>query len=91
MQLSELKLEVRRRSDMENSQFVKDNELTTYINQSYVELYDLLISVYEDYFVTDFTDKVLDIASVTGNGTTTTILCNSNHNLITGLQITLLG
>ena len=64
MNLTQLQLEVRRRSDMENSQFIKDVELTTYINQSYVELYDLLVSIYEDYFVTDFTDKIPTISSV---------------------------
>ena len=91
MNLTQLQLEVRRRSDMENSQFIKDIELTTYINQSYVELYDLLVSIYEDYFVTDFTDKVPAIATVTGDGTTITVTCSSNHNLITGLQVTMTG
>ena len=91
MNLSQLQLEVRRRSDMENSQFVKDAELTNYINQSYTELYDLLVSIYEDYYVTDFTDKILDISSIVGNGTLVTVTCNTNHNLITGLQITLSG
>ncbi len=36
---------------MENSNFVKDSELVTYINESLSELYDLLVSRYgEDYF-----------------------------------------
>lgn len=52
MTLTELKNAVRQRSDMENSQFVKDAELTSYINQSYFELYDLLVQKYGDnYFV----------------------------------------
>ena len=52
MTLTELKNAVRQRSDMENSQFVKDAELISYINQSYFELYDLLIQKYGDnYFV----------------------------------------
>lgn len=52
MTLTELKNAVRQRSDMENSQFVKDTELTSYINQSYFELYDLLVQKYGDnYFV----------------------------------------
>ena len=52
MTLTELKNAVRQRSDMENSQFVKDTELVSYINQSYFELYDLLVQKYGDnYFV----------------------------------------
>lgn len=47
--LSELQTAVRERSNMENSQFVSDSELTRYINQSAAELYDLVVSVYEDY------------------------------------------
>lgn len=38
---------------MENSTFISDSELTTYINQSAFELYDLLIGTYDDYFVKD--------------------------------------
>lgn len=50
--LSQLITEVRQRADMVNTQFVTDAELTSYINNSYYELYDLLIGSYgEDYFV----------------------------------------
>ena len=42
----------RQRADMVNSQFVTDAELTSYINASYAELYDLLVQKYgDDYFV----------------------------------------
>lgn len=52
MTLAELRNAVRQRSDMENSQFVKDAEVNSYINQSYFELYDLLVQKYGDnYFV----------------------------------------
>lgn len=52
MTLAELRSAVRQRSDMENSLFVKDAELNSYINQSYFELYDLLVQKYGDnYFV----------------------------------------
>lgn len=91
MTLQDIINQVRQRSDMEHTEFVKDAEITVFANQSYFELYDLLVSRYEDYFVTDFTDKVLDILSVTGDGVTTTVVCNSNHNLIDGLQITTSG
>lgn len=52
LQLSDLITAVRQRADMVNSQFVTDTELTSYINQSYQELYDLLVQKYgDDYFV----------------------------------------
>ncbi len=55
--LAQLKTRARQRADMENSQFIGDSELTSYINASYAELYDLLIQTHEDYFTTstDFT------------------------------------
>lgn len=52
MQLSELITATRQRADMVNSQFVSDSEVTSYINQSYFELYDLLIQKFGDnYYV----------------------------------------
>lgn len=51
--LSQIKTLVRQRADIENSQFIQDTELTAYINASIAELYDLLISKYEDYFISD--------------------------------------
>ena len=48
----ELRDAVRQRADIVNSQFITDAELNSYINQSYFELYDLLISKYGDnYYV----------------------------------------
>jgi hypothetical protein len=52
MSLGELRLRARQRADRVNSQFVTDTEWNYYINQSYFELYDLLIDVYEDYYLT---------------------------------------
>lgn len=50
--LAQLKTRVRQRSDMENSGFISDSELVSYINASVAELYDLLVSKYgDDYFV----------------------------------------
>lgn len=55
--LSELKTAILQRADQitasgASSGFIGDSELTSYINQSYFELYDLLISKYgDDYFV----------------------------------------
>lgn len=50
--LAQLRVEARYRADMERSQFIKDNELTTYINKSIAELWDLLCEAYgSDYNV----------------------------------------
>lgn len=50
MSLQELGINARLRADRLNSNFVSLPELNSYINQSLTELYDLLITVYEDYF-----------------------------------------
>lgn len=52
MTLTELITAVRQRADMVNSQFCTDTELTSYINQSYFELYDLLVSRFGDDYYT---------------------------------------
>ncbi len=51
MSLGEIRLHAQQRSDMIGSNFVTTPEWNYYINQSYYELYDLLITTYEDYFV----------------------------------------
>lgn len=52
MTLLNLRTAVRQRSDMVNDQFISDSELTSYINQSYFELYDILVQKYGDnYYV----------------------------------------
>jgi hypothetical protein len=53
MTLADLRTAVRRRADQENSRFISDAELNTYINASYAELYDLLVSRFADYFMKD--------------------------------------
>jgi hypothetical protein len=60
MTLSQLMSAVRQRADMlpigytptltSTDYFVTDPELISYINQSYFELYDLLVTTYEDYY-----------------------------------------
>jgi hypothetical protein len=59
MTLLQLRTAARQRADQENASgdysdaFIKDSELTSYINQSAFELYDLLITLYgNDYFLT---------------------------------------
>lgn len=62
MTLSELMIATRQRSDQLPSSyvpavggntdlFIPDDELISYINQSSFELYDLLVTTYEDYYV----------------------------------------
>lgn len=48
--LANLRLEAQQRADMENSTFLSTTEWNTLINKSAKELYDILVSVYEDYF-----------------------------------------
>jgi hypothetical protein len=50
--LLDLRTRARQRADMESTGFISDSELNTYINSSYAELYDLLVSKFgSDYFV----------------------------------------
>lgn len=56
--LLQLRTQARERADMENSDFISDSELTSYINQSYAELYDLLVARYEDYFTKESSETV---------------------------------
>lgn len=48
--LSELISRVRSRADMQNSTFVTDAEITTWLNLGGAELYDMLVDANEDYF-----------------------------------------
>ncbi len=63
MSLAQIRQMAVQRADMEGSQYVTAPELNTFINQSLYELYDLLVTAYEDYnvsapytFVTDGTN-----------------------------------
>lgn len=49
--LAELKTQSRQRADMEESEFVSDSELISYINASIAELHDLLIASYNDDYI----------------------------------------
>jgi hypothetical protein len=51
MSLYQLRLSAQQRADRVNSNFVTKDEWDSYINQSYYELYDLLITTYENYFL----------------------------------------
>lgn len=75
VQLQTLRTRVRQACDMENSPFVSDAELTTYVNESADELYDLLVAAYEDYFTTSST-------FTTVSGTETVTLPSDFYKLI---------
>jgi hypothetical protein len=51
MSLGQVRLLAQQRADRVNSNFVTKEEWNSYINQSYTELYDLLVTLYEDYYV----------------------------------------
>lgn len=52
MSLGELRLRAKQRADRVASQFVTEEEWNSYINQSYFELYDILIQAYgNEYYV----------------------------------------
>lgn len=51
LSLYELRLRSKERADKINSNFITTSEWNFFINQAYYELYDLLITVYEDYYV----------------------------------------
>ena len=55
--LSELRLLAQQRADMENSQFITDDEWRRMINRGYAELYDLIVTSAnsEDYFLSSGT------------------------------------
>jgi len=50
LSLAELRLRAQQRADMVNSQYVTNAEWNFFINQSMYELYDILITAYQDYF-----------------------------------------
>lgn len=51
MTLGQIRLAAQQRADRVNSNFVTQSEWRNYINQSMFELYDLLVTTYEDYFI----------------------------------------
>lgn len=56
--LDNIRLRVRQKADMVNSDFVTDPELDSYINESYAELYDIITRSFEDYNLND-TDLII--------------------------------
>lgn len=53
--LAELRTQARQRADQEDSNFVPDAELNTYVNNSIAELHDILIQAYSsDYYLSEY-------------------------------------
>lgn len=48
--IADIKKQARTRADMRNSNFVSDIELLALINEAYAELYDMLVSAFENYY-----------------------------------------
>ena len=53
--LAQLIVRVRQRADMVGSAFVSDAEVVDYINVAMAEIHDLLVTKYEDYYVSTTT------------------------------------
>ncbi len=51
MTLGQIRLAAQQRADLVNSGFVTVAEWNSYITQSYFELYDLLVTAYQDYYL----------------------------------------
>lgn len=82
MSLGQIRLAAQQRADRVNSNFVTKAEWNSYINQSMYELYDLLVTVYEDYFLATPVQFVSDGTTFmytlpTGSNTFTNPLTNT--------------
>ncbi len=60
--VSDLITETRQRADMQNTQFVTDTEITTYLDKAYRKLYNQIAARYSAHFVKEGT-LVLDVGS----------------------------
>ena len=81
--LSELKQRARERADQVNSTFVQDSELTSYINISAKQLYDLLVAAYgEDYYIKDAATPY----TITADGTNDTFSLPTDFYKMVGLD-----
>lgn len=51
MTLGQIRTEAQQRADMVSDNFVTTTEWNAYINQSLLELFDLLVTIFEDYYI----------------------------------------
>ena len=86
--LTGLIAQARFRADMVNSQFVTDNEFTTYINASYQELFGLLVQKYgNDYFVAGTPDNWFQFSQTGSNASFPLPDGSSSYTLLDGTTI----
>lgn len=81
MCLSQIRLAAQQRADRVNSNFVTLPEWNSYINQAMFELYDLLVTSYNDYFMAPYASFTMNGSSVSHplpDGTTAFIDSNGN-------------
>lgn len=64
MTLGELKTLIRQRADQENSEFISESELDSYVNASCGELFDLLVNTNEDYYTSSSGITVSDSSGI---------------------------
>lgn len=62
--VSELATKIRQRGDYENSEFITDTTLIDFIDSAHTEVYDLLVTKWEDYYTIEATfNTVADSAA----------------------------
>jgi hypothetical protein len=83
--LLQLRTQVRQVANMETSQFITDSELTSYVNLSAFELYDLLVTHYGDDFY------VADPYTFTTDGTNDHVALPADFYKLLGVDISLGG
>lgn len=94
MTLGQLRLQSQQRADRVNSNFVTMPEWNVYINQAMYELYDLLVTVYEDLYAAtpvQFTCDGTTFLYPLPNGTSTFLNALSNANFVPQPFYKLLG
>lgn len=94
MSLFEIRLRSQQRADRVNSQFVSRTEWNFFINQAMTELYDLLITTYEDYYCAPeitFQTNGSDCLYPLPNGTLTFTDSNSGATIVAEPYYKLLG
>lgn len=86
MTLGQIRLASQQKADRVNSQFVTVPEWNQYINRAMYELYDILVQVYEDYFIgvpVQFnTDGATYVYDLPDGKTTYTNGLNNNQTLV---------
>lgn len=92
LSLGQVRLLAQQRADQVNSQFVSLPEWNSYINQSYFELYDLLVSLYEDYYLAEpagfYTNGATSYSLPDGSAT---FLNSANQNFVPKAFYKLMG